>query len=426
MHRERLIYKPSSEFEPDFKQERQVEVGETLVGYLGVGTPRLLPANEGFNQAYSFSHDYDLFSEQAHENNIELVVAIARKAMMQKGWNGVDRLVVASISSRISIPHEAAGRLRTAGYGVGQSLQYSFACDGGMAAALDASLEPEMKNKRVLVIATEFLSGNVLNPSPKPEHQALRDMFGNGAAYMAFEAGKDIEVLHARTVVSHDAKGVIKIPSANDFPDIDQRIAPPEYYQFANEKEHQTITWSEKDDRPVDYFLWTKEGAYVRNVPSPSGYTEMLPLDTLNLFANEGARFIVEDEAVFNQYLRDEYGQPTQFWGHQPSKTVVGALGRKVLLTALQAQGVEKGEATKISRMTDLSERATLLASHGVNDIRLPWVMNSALVNNVSGATSFVQLVEATRMGLIQPEAITRAHGFAIGAIFTNAYVIFH
>ncbi|OGM32306.1 hypothetical protein A2803_04070 [Candidatus Woesebacteria bacterium RIFCSPHIGHO2_01_FULL_44_21] len=403
-----------------FSVEKSAYIGNLHVGYVGYGKWRALPGNEGFTGGFTFPPEYDAYSDYAHVQNVEKVEALAKRAMKAKDWDGIDILVGASVSARDYVPHETADNLRQNGIYVGESKFYGYACLGGMAAVTDLALDPKYEGARVVVVPFENLSGTVMGPVENGEYNATQNMFGNGAGWMAFEAGKDLKCLYACVVVDHDEYGVIKVPRAYELPPEEERLEPPAHYQFVG------------DSRK--HFAWTKNGAY-KEMPLSKDHTRMEPIPTLKEFAYKGAEHIAQNDSVFISKYWPKYGfMPIgEPWMHQASSTVVGALENRTRIQMLSYYGVERATITKLNKMDQFERQEKIAEILGAKDVpalwyhdpSLPWVMKESLLNNVSGATSFVQLTEMACQGRIKPGTITPAYGFAIGSMFGSYYVVF-
>lgn len=332
--------------------------------------------DSGFTGGWRSPHDYDVYSDEGQLRQAALGAALAKRAILEHGWDGADVLALASVSSRIDTPEVTAGMLLQENIGINSTLFYGFACAGGTAAMCDLSRMSELMGKRVVVVALETLSGLQFDP----KDIGTSWTFGNGGAAIAFQPGVDIIHRAGKTWVEKDDK-MIRMP----YPPI--YSIPPESLPQESWPPWYTLVGEET----AANFCFFRGGVVINQfTDEKQPRTGMSGIKTFKFFVGRFPERIV-------QFFRDNhFDEMNPAIIHQPSKPVLLGVQNKVY-KIIEALRLQQGVTISIPEM--------------------PWLMDETEVNNVSAATAFFQMSQLIREGRLQLGIPTPVIGFGIGSV---------
>ncbi len=157
---------------------------------------------------------------------------IIKSLMKEKGWDSVD----AVLDTSASLPENIGKKvIEKAGLNpeTTASKPYRLACGGAIAAVVDTLADPQMKDKRIIVLALEPLSQHVkLSQCSSKDTIALPAIFGDDFAAIAFNTS-DFEVVAPRTHIVYDG-APIKFHADYTLPPTDEGSIP-QHYTFGND-----------------------------------------------------------------------------------------------------------------------------------------------------------------------------------------------
>ncbi len=391
----------------------EARIGNVTVGYTSWGAPQPIPDNgTGFTRQFVYPPDFDMYSPEAQAMQVAYGANMLEGALRRRKQQHVDLVIGASASSLDTLGENIADRLRRRGFSVGNAIFYGYYCNGGIGAAMDAC-RTLPHGTTVAIAAVESLSGNIINPANDRASVLTRQLFGNSGGYFIFTVGQDITHLWGRTVVIPDKKGVIKVPRIYKLPPKEERLAPLPGYEYRPGAE--------------EIHAVSSRGSYSLTPEPQSGFCEMNGQDTLHLFSREGGQIIYDGNEHYYSTFASTYGPLGQPWMHQPSEPVLRAVERDEREHLLLAAGVDMRDIRKLNlSKIPRADRAEILKERKIRirDPRYPWVMDKVGINNVSGATSLIQLTEMRRRRRIRPGVVTPVYGLAVSSIISEDYII--
>lgn len=279
---------------------------------------------------------------------IEAGVGLAKEALQVNGWERADFLYAAT-----SAPPDEDGKWaekiaeQIGAQGVRINL---LACNGGGEAFLNALKNPQLTDKRVVIVATDPL-GYLADP----KDPALMAIFGTGASVLAFRPNS-IRLFSGKTVVEKDQTGVIRSPKTYQLPPAEERIKPPDWYEVKEGAE--------------EVFAYSDRGAYMVLPEAAEGnpFMEMDGEATAFYFRD---RVVGVQEQVLTEYYANNKKPIGAYICHQPS----GVLTRHI------CRQLWKRLKSKNFPLVD-------------RDNGVPWIMDGVGMGNASSATSLIAFAE--------------------------------
>lgn len=165
---------------------------------------------------------------------------LIKSLMKEKGWDSVD----AVLDTSASLPENIGNKvIEEAGLNpeTTASKPYRLACGGAIAAVVDTLADPQMKDKRVIVLALEPLSQHV-KPSQcsSKDTIALPAIFGDDFVAIALNTS-DFDVVAPRTHIVYDG-APIKFHADYTLPPTDESSIPQHYTFGKDGREISSIT----------------------------------------------------------------------------------------------------------------------------------------------------------------------------------------
>lgn len=265
----------------------------------------------------------------------------------EKGWESFDVL----INTSASLPTEVgAAALKRAGIDPENIMQrsYRIACAGALSAFVDCLADPQLANKRVVIIAIEPLSRHVTKGHfLDMDTLAIPAIFGDDFAAMAFDTS-EFELIAARTAAASD-HGAFRLYKDYQLPPNDPDVVPRHYSIEAGD-EH--------------IFSVTSDGVFIE-IEEPQGNL-LSEMDGLATFKHLVGRAPREIKKVFEE-AQEQTSEPLQTVGHQPSEAVHVGLGNQLLeqLPGLEMQPFFLGE---IGRSNASSATTPIVMQHSASN----------------------------------------------------------
>ncbi len=330
----------------------------------------------GFVGGQRVDPDVDVRSPEFQKFQAGIVTETAALAARERHWHHLDYLIVSSLSFKPENLALVGQQLRRKGIAVDHILFYGQACNGMIAAIVDACLLPTMRGKQVVITAIENLSGNIIDPN---DFQTAWT-FSNKAASFAFLPGFELNILNAHTVIERDEMGVIQVPHSYDLPPIDQRQVPPPWYEIK--------------DNARDHFAYSAQGSRLL-MPLSQNTAVMNAWSVFKYFGKRVPPVITPIVLDYWANLAPQHGPLGPSLAHHAA--------RKVL------EGIQH----KLDHATD---------QRGYPRTNSPWVFNEkVLSSNTSSSTAGVVLVEMIERGLIEPDVAFLLMGYGVGSAITGA-----
>lgn len=343
---------------------------QTVIDHYQNSVPpdKLSAANRiGFEGAWQYPPDTDIASQRIQALHEDIATQLALQAIRGKGWDRVDALAIASITSHPNLAQDVRQRLIQQGLDVTSAVQYVMACAGGLAALIDFGMDPDLQGKNAAVVAIDSMGAHI-DPGPEGYLDAL--IFGNGAGALTFKPGEDIQILAAQAHVQDDQSILFPeswTPMLIPENDPGVRINMPSHYQIGPGAES-AFTYTDKQRMMP---LHTNPSQYIRMKSR-----EIYKYVTQSLFAR-----MVD---FFNKHPHFAQMSFARAIMHQPSQQVVTGL-------------LEKWRGA-------------------LPDIQMGWDMAESGSNNTSAATAFRQMLELAKGGKILRGIPTAIIGFGVGA----------
>ena len=357
----------------------------------------------GFPTGYYFPQSNDLCSPDTQEWQAHYAAALAENVMNARDWDAIDVMIVASSSLNNDIPGRARDILVGRGYQVGQTKMYGQACNGALAGINDLCRDEASHGIRAVVIGMETLTGGRANP----EDPITVRTFGNGGGSIAFIPGHEIQHITGRTVVEWDREGVIRGPVTYTLPPVEDHITPLPWYEFVG-------------DQTRDYFAATDHGMYMQMPQSDDGLLMMQGKSTLMYFARRVPPLAIDVAMTYYQDYADHYGPLAIPLSHQPSLPVLTFVNQELIRLSLEAAGLERREARKLTKRATPAERAAYVRDNNIEgyvEVQIPWLMDRTGFNNISAGTSMAALVQMIYDDMVRPHTPVPVYGFGIGSV---------
>lgn len=302
------------------------------------------------------------------EEMVSCGTSTTNECLRANQWKGeeVDAFIVTS-----SAPPDEKGEwvkeiARRCGINPDVIKTYYLACAGAAVALLDVLKDPSFNGKKIIITAVEALGYLV-----DPQNATDRATFGNGAASIAFRPGINIEARAGKTVILPDQEGVISSPYCYNALEL-KPDNPPDHYELRGGSER--------------VFVYTlKQGVHLNLPLSKSRRSlEMRGMETAHLF-----KHIVPP--VVEEVCLPFIDQLDLCVSHQPSAPVIRHVVRLI---------------TKIKK--------------SLPNLRIPWVMDSAKMGNVSSATTLVAFAELFKQGKIPFDKPFNITSYGVGSAITS------
>lgn len=293
--------------------------------------------------------------------------------LIRRARSGIAQPLQALIDTSAILPLEFSERLaHELGHDPSAVVRRSYrpACAGGITGVVDALADPDLRGKRVGVIAAEPLSGVVDRRIFTPSGINIATIFGNDFAYVEFNTG-DYELVAAKTLIIPD-NGVIRVRPFFTPPD-NEAILPP-HYEIA-------------PGADVIYSA-TRSGIFMH-------YQEPLSDNLAEMDGSATAKFFIRHTPdVIAEVLtaaREQGVEPENVIAHQPSLPVVIGINRK-----LERMGFSQ---------------------------EIPFLLTDMKRSNSSGATALVVWQYMAQHDMIDPEKPSLLVAPGIGSVITAAVI---
>ncbi|MBI4058305.1 hypothetical protein HY408_00920 [Candidatus Gottesmanbacteria bacterium] len=391
--------------------EHESQIGNTVMGYAGIGTfiPTDVP-DLGFRGGYAFNSEYNPFTPHAQDERVQYATLLAERALSRRERSGADILIVASSTSYDTIAVETQEALRRRNFTIDTALYAGLACNGAIEPIMSLSRDPSYNGCEVVLITVDTVSGTIIDQSPNPEDVIVRNLFGNGATYIAITIGRDLIHYFGKTVVD-PAKDEIQTVPMNEFPR--GTLPPPPNYEFWGDGE--TI------------YARTESGFYLNLPLSTDGKLRSRGARVLGRFATNGGKVVYDILHLYRENYESALGSLGEAWMHQPSLPVVRAFTKATHLHTLEKYGIPRGFAKNILAQREDIRNRTLQELNIPNDLfpTFPWVMDQTDMNNIVAGTANVALTEMVKSGRIRPGVRIPVIGLALGNEYSADIVEF-
>lgn len=358
----------------------------------------------GFTSGYYFPADNDVLSDETQAWHVDYVVQFVEMICAERGWDGIDILVVGSCSSRNTIHLDVQAVLCQRGIKVDSARLYGQACNAALSAMDDILRDDSLHGARVIAVGLETFSGGRI----EHENPITIRTFSNGGGAVGFIAGEEIDFITGRSVVEFDRRGVVAGAEVCELPPAEQRIAAPTWHEIV-------------DDYTADKLFSTPNGDLFMQLPhTDDAVLRSDGMATVAYFARRMPSILLDVYATYHNEFADEFGPlAAHTFSHQPSLPVIGFLNTEVVRTYLQSIGLPTKQARKLSRLAP-DARDHALTELGLTLPTLPsidWYMPRTGFNNCSAGTPMVILVQMMRDGLLQPGRPTGMFAFGVGSV---------
>lgn len=322
----------------------------------------------GFKGGWKYPPGTGVASDQVQSLHVALSANLLLQAFNNRGWDHLDALAVASITSSPDITKSINKRLEAYGMGIDKGIFYGMACAGGLAALTDLAMDPALEGKKVGVLAIDSMGAHA---DPGPDGYLDHLIFGNGAGIATFVPGRDVRIEAAQTDI-HDDKSIV-------FPISWEGILTPENRgKQYNIPGHYHI---DDTDPARTSFTYTDE---VRMVHLHTNTSDFLRMRAREVYKYVTRAVRARMENFFQEHPRFCSMNFARTIMHQPSQQVVTGL-------------VESWKGM-------------------IPDIHMGWDIGPTGTNNASAATIFRHMAQLAKNGEIKRGIPTTLLGFGIGA----------
>lgn len=320
-----------------------------------------------------------LLTEEGQERQALFGAKMAYRAIRERGWNHVDRLFFASVSSGRNTPKRIAQMLKAKGITVEDTRFYGMACAGGGVASGDAIRDKELQGKNVVIIAQDNLGSSEVDR----QDIQTRVTFGNGGYSEAIIPGHEVVLHYGFRWVRKDT-GQLKLPHrVYEIEDISDPIDPPPYYLFHDEEARRI-------------FKYSKEGAFLE-IPSEPGLKKAY----------------MDGTGVSKYFFREVPSRAVDFLRHLwADKFDFSRLG--VAVAHQPAKPVHIGTLRFLQNKLD-----ELRKKEGINipTLDVPWLMDRTKANNMSAPTSMFYFAQAIKDRLIEKGKLYLMLTYGVGSL---------
>lgn len=356
----------------------------------------------GFANGYYSPFTVNHRSAEVQRWHVIYATELTRRVMEARGWDSLDILILGTSTSDLSLLDNVRAELKAYGLNVDQIKLYVQACNSAIAGITDICRDEAYHGKRAVVVGFETLTGDATN---QDDLNTVR-IFGNGGGSIAFIPGQEIQHIVGRTVVEYDTEGVILSPQScpvYDIPDTDRRPLLP-WYEIIG-------------DATPQHFAVTDYGVMVQLPPSQSNKLIMNGIATLAYFAKRIPPLATQVLQTYRTHFRQQYGELSTLFGHQPSLPVVTFINHDLVRLALEERGIDRRTARRMAKRQTPAEIADELGLRDFQPLQIPWVMDRAGFNNISAGTSLAALVTMFAENLIRPNHPLPVLGYGIGSV---------